>query len=124
MTPLETVLTWAAAVTTIGVALGIIWKVFTPVVKKTRKLLDSLGAFTEDWFGTEASPGRDKVPGVMERLNNIDGELKHNGGSTMKDAVKRIETGLNDINLRLDEGNKRFDDIERRLDGFENKDQK
>jgi hypothetical protein len=39
----------------------------------------------------EASPGRARVPGVMERLNRLDGELSNNGGSSVKDAIERIE---------------------------------
>jgi len=30
----------------------------------------------------------------MERLNRLDGELSHNGGSSMKDAIDRIEKSL------------------------------
>ena len=92
------------------------WKLIKPLVVKTKHLLESLSRFTVDWFGEEASPGRDKVPGVMERLNNIDGELKHNGGSTMKDAIKRIENKLKVIDERLEEGNQRFERIEKRMD--------
>lgn len=99
-----------------------LWKLITPVVRKSRSLLNSLDRFTTDWFGEEAAPGRDRVPGVMERLNNIDGELKHNGGSTMKDAVKRIENTQKQIiqtqdkiTARLDEGNNRFESLEQRL---------
>ena len=44
-----------------------------------------------DWEGEEASPGRDAVPGVMQRLNNMDGELSQNGGfTTVKDRVDRL----------------------------------
>jgi len=106
---------WSGVIIGIGGALGVLWKLLSPIIKKTRDLLESLSRFTVDWFGEEAAPGRDKVPGVMERLNNIDGELKHNGGSTMKDAIKRIETKLKKIDERLEEGNKRFDSIEKRL---------
>jgi len=45
-----------------------------------------------DWEGEEATPGRDRVPGVMERLNKLDGELSNNGGSTTKDKVDRLFT--------------------------------
>jgi hypothetical protein len=116
----------------VGVILGII----RPIVKKFKKVSSLLERFTEDWFGTESAAGRDKVPGVMERLNNIDGELKHNGGSTMKDSVKRleqtaeirtdtldrIEKKLTDIDGRLDEGNRHFDELDTRLSHIENKD--
>jgi hypothetical protein len=47
--------------------------------------------FMRDWEGEEAAPGRDAVPGVMERLNNMDGELSQNGGyTTVKDRVDRL----------------------------------
>ena len=47
--------------------------------------------FMRDWEGEEASPGRDAVPGVMQRLNNMDGELSQNGGfTTVKDRVDRL----------------------------------
>jgi hypothetical protein len=74
-----------------------------------------LDKFLRDWSGEPAEPGRDRVPGVMERLNNIDGELKHNGGSTMKDAVKRIEAKLQKIDDRLASGDKRMTEIEKRI---------
>ena len=107
---------WSTAVITVGGAFAVLWKVLSPLVKKTKHLLESLSRFTVDWFGEEASPGRDRVPGVMERLNNIDGELKHNGGSTMKDAIKRIEKKLSEIDSRLEDGNRRFESIEEKLD--------
>jgi len=47
--------------------------------------------FMRDWEGEEVSPGRDAVPGVMERLNRMDGELSQNGGfTTVKDRVDRL----------------------------------
>jgi archaellum component FlaC len=51
----------------------------------------------------------------MERLNRIDGELKRNGGTSMKDAVVRIEKKLEQIDSRLEDGNKRFEKIERTI---------
>ena len=109
------ILMWCAAIISLGGAITVLWKIITPLVKKTKHLMDSLNRFTADWFGEEEAPGRDRVPGVMERLNNIDGELKHNGGSTMKDAVKRIEKKLNVIEGRLLDGDKRMSSIEEKL---------
>ena len=111
----QEIVMWSGVVIAVGGALGVLYKVISPLVKKTRHLLDALGRFTTDWFGEEEAPGRDKVPGVMERLNNIDGELKHNGGSTMKDAVKRIEKKLQTIDNRLLDGDKRMSSIEEKL---------
>jgi len=108
---------WSAAIISIGGAIGVLYKIFAPLFKKTKHLLDSLSRFTTDWFGEDEAPGRDKVPGVMERLNNIDGELKHNGGSTMKDAIRRVEKKLNEIDSRLLDGDKRMSSIEEKLNG-------
>jgi hypothetical protein len=118
----EQLMTWATIIVSVGGAVGVILGIIRPLVKSMKKLINSLSRFTDDWFGEEATPGRDKVPGVMERLNNIDGELKHNGGSTMKDAVKRIEKKLSNIDTTLDAGNKRFDEIDARLNNIEKKD--
>jgi hypothetical protein len=51
----------------------------------------------------------------MERLNRIDGELKRNGGSSMKDALNRVEKKLEQIDARLEDGNKRFEAIEEKI---------
>jgi len=132
----DVLLSWSAIIIGVGGAVGVILGIIRPIVKKFRRVSLSLERFIEDWFGSEAEPGRDKVPGVMERLNNIDGELKHNGGSTMKDAVKRLEsseksqTGTLDrienklisIEGRLDEGNRHFTELDVRLSHIENKD--
>lgn len=132
----DVLLSWSAIIIGVGSAVGVILGVIRPIVKKFRRVSASLERFIEDWFGSDAEPGRDKVPGVMERLNNIDGELKHNGGSTMKDAVKRLESSeksqsgalarieqkLTDIDSRLDEGNRHFDELDIRLSHIENKD--
>ena len=99
----------------VGAFLITIWRSITKMTAK-------LDLFWEDWNGTEARAGRDATPGVMDRLNKIDGELKHNGGSTMKDAIKRIETKLDRIDDRIEkgdqrfqEGNYRFEDLEQKL---------
>ena len=110
----QDILMWSAAIVSVGAALTVLWKIFAPLIKKTKHLMDSLSRFTTDWFGEEEAPGRDRVPGVMERLNNIDGELKHNGGSTMKDSLRRVERKLSTIEARLEEGNIRFNELEKR----------
>ena len=99
----------------IGGAVGVVWKLLKPIVKKTRKLLEALDRFTRDWFGEPASRGHNAVPGVLERLQRLENELSHNGGSSMKDSLKRVEEKINQIDGRLEEGNKRFEDIENRI---------
>lgn len=118
---MDVVLMWATTIIAVGGAFGVIWKVTSPIVKKTKGLLDSLDKFVRDWEGEPEAPGRARVPGVMERLNRIDGELKHNGGSSMKDALKRVEKKLNEIDSRLDDGNKMFESLDSRLGTVEDK---
>lgn len=72
--------------------------------------------FFRDWSGEPARPGRDAVPGVMERLNQIDGTLKNNGGSSLRDAVDRIEAHVKGIDSRLKEGDEEFERINHELD--------
>jgi hypothetical protein len=75
-------------------ALASVFFVIAPTVRKTRSMMEWLEKFRRDWEGEPGGPGRDAVPGVMERLNRLDGELSNNGGSSMKDAIERIEKSL------------------------------
>lgn len=69
-----------------------------PVFRRTRQFLD-------DWFGEEARPGVPRRAGIGERLSDVQDdlsqvkteqsrvsrELQDNHGSSLKDAVRRIE---------------------------------
>jgi len=111
----QVVLYWAAGIITVGTALGMIGMALKRVYRRVQDFMDNWDQFHRDWAGEPAMPGRSAVPGVMERLNRIDGELKRNGGSSMKDAINRVEKKLAQIDARLEEGNKRFEDIEIRI---------
>jgi hypothetical protein len=80
--------------TTIGVVTGALLGVgilLSPLYKKIKRWANWMERFMRDWEGEEEEPGRDRVPGVMERLNNMDGELSNNGGfNTVKDRVDRL----------------------------------
>lgn len=70
------------------ISLGVL---LSPFYKKLRRWAQWMERFMRDWEGEEASPGRDAIPGVMQRLNNMDGELSQNGGfTTVKDRVDRL----------------------------------
>jgi hypothetical protein len=73
----------ASVVTALGV-------IFRPGYKKAKEFGDWFDHFRRDWMGEEESPGRDRVPGVMERLNKLDGELSQNGGKSTKDVVNKM----------------------------------
>jgi len=79
-------------------AIASVFFVIAPTVRKTRSMMDWLEKFRRDWEGEPGGPGRDPVPGVMERLNRLDGELSNNGGTSLKDAIYRIEKYLGTSN--------------------------
>ena len=109
------ILYWAAGIITVGTALGMLWRLLKTLCDRIHKFMDRLDIFMRDWDGEPAAPGRSAVPGVMERLNRIDGELKRNGGSSMKDALARVEKKLEQIDARLDDGAKKFNEIEAQI---------
>jgi hypothetical protein len=80
--------------TTMGIVAGALISLgilLSPFYKKIKRFMNWMDRFMRDWEGEEASPGRDAVPGVMQRLNNVDGELRQNGGyTTVKDRVDRL----------------------------------
>lgn len=91
-----------------------IWAAIRPVVKAVSKINHDLEVFMRDWKGTPQEPGRDAVPGVMERLNRLDGELSKNSGKSVKDTVNRIEK-------RLIDGDKKFTELELRTQVLEDR---
>lgn len=61
------------------------------LIRPIRRLSDRMEVFHTDWYGQAARPGVPARPGVVERLANIEGEMKANGGSSLRDAVNRLE---------------------------------
>jgi hypothetical protein len=82
----------------IGV-LSVIFSAVFAVVRTLRPLVHRVGQFLDDWNGEPARPGiAPAKPGVMEqltahasRLAAIEHELHPNGGSSMRDAIDRLE---------------------------------
>ncbi|KWX00785.1 hypothetical protein LI90_1808 [Carbonactinospora thermoautotrophica] len=74
----------------------------------TIRLLRGVDSFLDDWRGTEARPGVPARPGVLARLGalelrvdeiagrlgDVERELRLNGGTSLRDAVHRIEQRL------------------------------
>lgn len=86
--PVQDFLAFVAGAIAVLTLLGLLYRMaIRPVVAGFREWLTWMRKFQRDWDGEPAEAGRDAVPGVMERLNRIDGELKRNGGSTLKDKV-------------------------------------
>lgn len=113
----EAVMWLTATATTIAVILGAFFavaRILVPLQKRLKFWVTTWEGFMKDWAGEEERPGRDRVPGVMERLNDIDGQLKNNGGTSVKDSVDRIEN-------QLKKGMKRFSELETRIEKIEDK---
>lgn len=115
MTIEQTIMAWAGLIIAVGGAIGVLYKLVSPIVKKTKALMNALDLFTKDWFGDEGDVLHPRKPGMLERMAKVEAELKHNGGSSIKDAVKRIEDKVNNMDSRLQEGDERFNQIERKI---------
>ncbi len=87
-------LTWLAGlISVISVIVGAVWAMLRPI----RAQLHRWEAFWDDWQGTPARPGHGEAPGVMQRLQSIDGELQRNGGSSLKDQVFATARKVDDL---------------------------
>lgn len=72
-----------------------VWRMLVAGLRTGRKW----DTFLEDWHGTPERPGRPAVPGVMQRLVELEGtvqQIRHevfpNSGGSLRDAVDRLET--------------------------------
>ena len=88
---------------------------FRPVTAEVKETLAWLRKFQRDWDGEPAAAGRDPVPGVMERLNRIDGELKRNGGESLKDKVVETWEKAQDLDARVTTMELRQSEIQKAL---------
>lgn len=79
-----------ATAVTVGGVLVAAWRAW-------RKFHKSFNQFMEDWNGEPARPGVPEKPGVMVRLASIEKELHPNSGSSLRDAVVRIERRVDGI---------------------------
>lgn len=93
MEPNQFLMMLAATVTAIGV-IGV-------GLHKATKLIKRFIHFLDDYFGEEQRPGFNGRPGMQERMSIIEEELKHisyemkpNSGTSIKDAINRIEKRL------------------------------
>ena len=93
MSPNEFLIMLAATITAVGV-IGV-------GLHKAIKLVKRFIHFLDDYFGEEPRPGFDGRPGMQERLRFMEEEIacisfemRPNHGTSIKDAVGRIEERL------------------------------
>jgi hypothetical protein len=91
----------AATVTAIGV-IGV-------GLHKATKLVKRFIHFLDDYFGEEERPGFPGRPGMQERLGYMESEIscisyemRPNSGTSIKDAIGRIEKRLDALEQRKD----------------------
>lgn len=100
---MQETLTIVGAIIAILTLLGLLHRMFLKkIIQEWRDALLWFRKFQRNWDGEPAEPGRDAVPGVMQRLNRIDGELIRNGGSTLKDKVFETLEKVEHLNGRVD----------------------
>lgn len=97
---LMTIITIIGAATTVSI-----------FARKVFKVVKRIVHFLDDYFGIDERPGFDKIPGVAERIKNIEEnlgymclrldiveqELTPNHGSSIKDAINRIDKRLSQV---------------------------
>jgi hypothetical protein len=78
------------------------------VVRKVWPLMRRINHFIDDWFGEGERPGVKATPGVVarlaaieehgtkvdSRLDQIEAQFRPNGGSTLRDALDRVENAV------------------------------
>lgn len=69
---LDLAITIAAGVTAILIALAMVHQ---HIIKPTVELRDRVMDFMDDWSGRPSSHGRPRTPGVIERLDRLEGQL-------------------------------------------------
>jgi hypothetical protein len=81
-------------------AIGVIGVGLHKAIKLTKRFIH----FLDDYFGEEERPGFPGRPGMQERLRMLEFELqtisyemKPNSGTSIKDAVNRIEKRLEQL---------------------------
>lgn len=87
----EQVTLWTGAATAVLALLGLLLRGITRIARR-------LDEWAEDWQGTPRRPGVPARPGVMERLAlierqlaDIETELHPNGGTSLRDALDRVD---------------------------------
>ncbi len=101
--PIQDIIAFAVGGIAILTFIGLIHRMFlSKFMQELKETLVWLRKFQRDWDGEPAEPGRDAVQGVMARLNRIDGELKRNGGATLKDKVFETWEKVEALDERVD----------------------
>ncbi|MEY9944875.1 hypothetical protein [Kitasatospora sp. GAS1066B] len=85
---LDALALWCGAVVAVAGAAGILWRVTSALHHLVRHVEDAVA----DWAGTDDQPGVMARLGQIEhRIGAIEHELHPNSGSSLRDAVDRVD---------------------------------
>lgn len=87
---------------------GLVWALLRPVLRSARRTDKALQRLTLDWFGQDGRPGFPAIPGVPQRLldveqalaqlrplvERIDKEMHPNGGGSLRDQITRLTSAV------------------------------
>lgn len=87
---------------------GLVWALLRPVLRSARRTDKTLQRLQLDWFGQEGRPGFPAVPGVPQRLfeveqtlatlrpivERIEKEMHPNGGGSLRDQITKLTTAV------------------------------
>jgi hypothetical protein len=80
----ETIIAIAGTVIAVT-AIAVFVKQAIAIIRKTVRFFD-------EWLGTEEEPGfAERLKGIEKDLNEVHKEVTYNSGTSLKDAVRRIE---------------------------------
>lgn len=95
----------------IATVVGILAAAVGWIVKKAWPFLRKITHFFDDLMGEPERPGSPARPGLMERVAVIEHEVRTNHGTSLKDAVKRIETKQREQGEQLDEQSDKLENL-------------
>lgn len=98
---LQTIFVWAfflLAVATLA----------SKVIKKVKGLTDKVNDFLDDWAGRPARPGVPRSPGLLERLTNLEEQLRPNNGGSLHDKVTKLSEEVTAITDYLKDKDSNF----------------
>ena len=92
-----------AAAIAVLTLIGLVYRMFLKnMIHSVHDFSLWLGQFRRDWEGEAATPGRSAQPGIMERLNEIDGQFQRNGGHSLRDKVEKLLEETGKLDQRVD----------------------
>jgi hypothetical protein len=89
-----------ATIVTVAASAVVVVGAMVASVRAGRRVERKIDQMQRDWYGESARPGFRAIPGIPERLEMIENQLKPNGGSSTRDAINRVE--LNQHRLSID----------------------